>query len=97
MESDEFHRIPIDGILDLHTFAPRDVKSVVEAYIEACLEERVYSIRIIHGKGRGVQRDIVRSILEKNPDVAVFRTDPGASGWGATLVDLRRPAEPSGQ
>jgi DNA-nicking Smr family endonuclease len=97
MESDEFHRLPIDGTLDLHTFQPRDVKAAVEAYIEACLEEGVLSLRIIHGKGVGVQRSIVRSILEKSPHVARFGTDPGAGGWGATLVDLRRPSSTSGQ
>ena len=91
MESDELHRLPIDGVLDLHTFQPREVKAALEAYIEACLEERVYSLRIIHGKGLGVQRNIVRSILAKSPDVADFRTDSGSGGWGATLVDLRPP------
>ena len=97
MESDEFHRLPIDGTLDLHTFQPRDVKDAVEAYIEACLEEGVYRLRIIHGKGLGVQRNIVRSVLEKSPHVAEFGTDPGAGGWGATLVDLRRPTDRPGK
>jgi DNA-nicking Smr family endonuclease len=94
MKSDELHRLPIDGILDLHTFQPREVKAAVLAYIEACLEEGVYSLRIIHGKGLGVQGNTVRSILEKSPDVADFRTDSGPSGWGATLVNLR-PSGPA--
>jgi DNA-nicking Smr family endonuclease len=91
MKSDELHRLPIDGILDLHTFQPREVRAAVEAYIEACLEEGVFSLRIIHGKGLGVQRNIVRSILEKSPAVATFRTDPASGSWGATLVDLEPP------
>lgn len=85
------HRLPIDGTLDLHTFPPAETRAVLEAYIEACLEEGVYMLRVIHGKGQGTQREIVRTALERSPHVESFRTDPGPGGWGATLVNLRRP------
>ena len=91
MSNDDPHHLPVDGTLDLHTFQPRDVKDVVLAYIDACLEERIYLLRIIHGKGRGVQRDIVRTILERHPGVESFKTDTGAGSWGATLANLKSP------
>jgi len=81
---------PIDGTLDLHQFHPRDVKDVVVEYIRCCLEQKIYALRIIHGKGIGVQREIVRSILDKHPAVAAYRHEGGSGGsWGATVVDLR--------
>jgi len=80
---------PIDGILDLHTFSPKDVKELVPEYIHACLEKGIYQIRIIHGKGTGTLKAIVWSILEKHPDVESFKLDSGSSSWGATLVDLK--------
>ncbi|RLC28795.1 MAG: DNA mismatch repair protein MutS [Deltaproteobacteria bacterium] len=83
-------RIPIDGILDLHTFQPRDAPSVVAEYIRACREKGITDVRIIHGKGRGVLRRTVHAVLQKHPDVSGFRLDPGASGWGATLVLLKK-------
>lgn len=84
------HPLPIDGTLDLHTFPPGETRELIAAYIEACLEAKIYLLRIIHGKGTGTQRRIVQSILERHPAVESFRTDPGSGGWGATLVDLRR-------
>jgi DNA-nicking Smr family endonuclease len=87
----EPHRLPIDGTLDLHTFQPRETKYAVAAYIDACLEAGIYLLRVIHGKGKGVQREIVRSVLERHPQVESFRTDTGAGSWGATLVNLKRP------
>jgi len=85
------HPLPIDGTLDLHTFRPEEIKDLIPAYIEACLEAKSYLLRIVHGKGTGTQRRIVRSILERHPAVESFRTDPGPGSWGATLVNLRRP------
>jgi DNA-nicking Smr family endonuclease len=82
--------IPINGVLDLHTFAPHDIKAAVEAYIEEAQIRGLTGLRIIHGKGIGVQRQIVRELLTSNPGVARFSDAPAeAGGWGATLVTLR--------
>jgi DNA-nicking Smr family endonuclease len=88
-QNDAVH-IPIDGTLDLHTFNPRDVHDLIREYIDACLEEGISEIRIIHGKGRGVLREKVNSILREHPLVMDFSLDPGASGWGATVIRLRK-------
>jgi DNA-nicking Smr family endonuclease len=91
MTDDDPVELPIDGILDLHIFDPKDVKQLIPDYIEACLEKKIYQLRIIHGKGTGVLRQITHSILEKHPAVISFRLDPeSGSSWGATLVELRR-------
>ena len=66
-------RIPITGELDLHTFSPREVSAVVTAYLEACLERRIFSVRIIHGKGTGTLRETVHALLRRSPLVAGFR------------------------
>ena len=81
---------PIDGILDLHTFSPRDVKSLVPEYIGACLERKIYQVRIIHGKGSGTLKTMVHSILQRDSRVESFKLDSGASSWGATLVNLKK-------
>jgi len=81
--------IPIDGTLDLHTFAPKEVSSLVEEYLWACLNKGIYEVRIIHGKGKGVLRRIVHARLEKHPNVLDFRLDSGPSGWGVTVVHLK--------
>ena len=81
--------LPLDGTLDLHAFAARDVVRAVEAYIEACRERNVLQLRLVHGKGTGYQRRAVQETLRKNPAVRSFRTaDEQAGGWGATLVEL---------
>ncbi len=89
MEEFESVELPIDGILDLHFFQPKEVKDLVPDYIEACLEKEIYSLRIIHGKGKGVLRRMVHSILEKNEHVLSFRLADDSSSWGATLVELK--------
>ena len=71
-ENDQPVEYPIDGTLDLHHFAPADTKDVVNEYIRECLKQKIYQIRIVHGKGIGVKREIVRSVLEKHPDVKKF-------------------------
>ncbi len=82
--------IPITDTLDLHAFAPRDVKDAVEAWLEEVHARGFKALRIIHGRGIGVQREIVRKILERTPYVASFSDAPGAAGgWGATVVTLR--------
>ncbi len=88
---DEPMEMPIDGVLDLHTFHPRDVKDLVPDYLAACLEKGIYQVRIIHGKGIGVLRETVHSILAKHPDVISYTLDhPQYGGWGATIVYLRK-------
>jgi DNA-nicking Smr family endonuclease len=82
-------KIPVDGSLDLHAFAPRDAVSVVNEYIWACLEKGIHDVRIIHGKGKGVIKRTVHTLLEKHPRVSAFRLDSGPSGWGATIVRLK--------
>ena len=88
--SDEPVRIPISDVFDLHTVPPRDVKAVVEAYLEEAHKLGFRALRIIHGRGIGVQREIVRGVLAQTEFVVSFRDAPGeAGGWGATIVDLR--------
>lgn len=87
--------LPIEDRLDLHAFEPRDVGSVVESYLEAALEAGLDEVRLIHGRGIGVQREIVRSLLARHPAVAGFSDAPAErGGWGATVVRLR-PRRPS--
>jgi DNA-nicking Smr family endonuclease len=89
-ENEEIIEIPIDGVIDLHTFSPKDAADVVEEYIYACAERKIYEVRIIHGKGKGVLRRIVHSLLEKHPLVSNFHLDSGSSGWGATIAYLKK-------
>ena len=81
-------RMEIDGVLDLHMFQPNETKALVVDYLEECLACGILELRIIHGKGLGVQREIVRSVLEKHPRVIGFGhpSDPGH--WGVTVVKL---------
>ena len=89
-ESEEVFELPITDVFDLHAVPPRDVEAVVEAYVEAAWEKGFVHLRIIHGKGIGVQRETVRRVLSRMPTVESFQTAPeGAGGWGATLVTLR--------
>jgi len=91
MESDEKPvAIPITDVFDLHTVPPRDVQWVVEEYLQEARRLGLHALRIIHGRGIGVQREIVRQILARTDFVADFRDAPAeAGGWGATIVTLR--------
>jgi DNA-nicking Smr family endonuclease len=86
-----FTRVPLEEELDLHSFAPRDIPSVVEEYVRACRERGLTLVRLVHGRGRGVQRAEVRRVLARmTAEVEAFADAPPASGgWGATLVTLR--------
>ncbi len=82
--------LPIDGTLDLHTFNPKDLGSLIPEYIKACLEREIYNIRIIHGKGTGNLRRSVQAILERNPHVESYSLAGDRSGWGATVATLKK-------
>ena len=82
--------LPIDGVLDLHTFRPQDVKEVVIAYLAACREKGIPEVRVVHGKGIGQLRQTVHALLQKNPDVISFSlANEAYGGAGATFVHLR--------
>jgi DNA-nicking Smr family endonuclease len=81
------HQVPIEPELDLHAFAPRDIPSVVEEYVRAAHEAGLRQLRLVHGRGRGVQRGIVQAALEKHPLVAEFWDDATAH-LGATICRL---------
>ena len=84
-------RISIEDSIDLHTFQPKEIPSLLEEYLLECQKKGVLEVRIIHGKGKGVQRTIVHSFLKKNPLVDSYETAPLEAGaWGATLVYLKR-------
>lgn len=79
----------IDGVLDLHTFSPKELPGLLDDYLAACLAKGIVDVRIIHGKGKGILRDRTRSILKDHPLVVSFSPAPEeAGGWGATLVRL---------
>ena len=87
-ESDPPVHVPIEGEIDLHAFAPRDIPSVVDEYLRAARERGFREVRLVHGRGRGVQRAIVQQLLRHHPDVETF-ADDHRSHLGATLVALR--------
>jgi len=83
--------MPIDGVLDLHTFQPAEVKDLVPDYLEACRHKEIYRVRIIHGRGSGVLLRTVHAILKRLPEVESFElAGEDEGGWGATIVCLRR-------
>jgi DNA-nicking Smr family endonuclease len=87
---DEPVPIPIEGVLDLHTFRPQEIKDVVSAYLTACHEKGILEVRIIHGKGMGTLRRTVHALLPKLPEVAAFSlASEHCGGWGATIVRLK--------
>ena len=83
--------LPIDGVLDLHTFRPDDVKDLVPDYLAECRRRGILRVRIVHGKGIGALRETVHAILRRLPEVASFGLAPDyAGGWGATIVELKK-------
>ncbi|KAB2958959.1 MAG: Smr/MutS family protein [Thermoanaerobaculia bacterium] len=87
---DEPIEIPLSDVLDLHGFPPRDVAQIVRDYLDDASRAGFRALRIVHGRGIGVQRETVRAILAHDPRVAAFRDAPGEhGGWGATIVELR--------
>ena len=89
--NDQPVRIPITDVFDLHTVHPKEVEAGVEAYLEEANRLGLKALRIIHGRGIGVQREIVRAVLARKPFVLTYQDAPAeAGGWGATVVTLRR-------
>ena len=83
--------MPIEDVLDLHTFHPRDVPELLEDYFSECIKAGIYAVRIIHGKGKGIQKKRVQGLLGRNPMVQSFQdAPPEAGGWGATVVELKK-------
>jgi DNA-nicking Smr family endonuclease len=85
---EDAHHVPIEGVLDLHAFHPSDVASVVAEYVQAAHDGGLREVRLIHGRGTGVQRGIVQAVLEKHPLVESFYDAP-ESHLGATVANLR--------
>ena len=84
--------LPIEESIDLHHFQPREILEVVDAYLDAALEEGFREVRLIHGRGKGVQRSRVHGFLADDPRVESYReAPPGRGGWGATIAWLREP------
>ena len=84
----EVQEYPIDGILDLHSFKPKEINSLIPEYITECISRNIVEIRIIHGKGKGILRRGVHAILERDPRVISFETAHDRSSCGATVVHL---------
>ena len=89
-DEEESVAIPIEDWIDLHTFSPRDIPVLIEEYLLECQKKGFREVRIIHGKGKGVQLNIVHSFLKKSPLVESFRLAPPEAGsWGATIVAVK--------
>ena len=85
-------RVPIEDSIDLHAFAPKDIPSVVESYLEAAREAGFEEVRVIHGRGKGVQKERVRQVLARSEHVVHFEeATPDRGGFGATVVRLKGP------
>jgi DNA-nicking Smr family endonuclease len=89
-DMDEPHRVPVEDSFDLHAFRPADVASVVDEYVRAAHEAGLREVRLIHGRGRGVQRGLVQRVLDEHPLVESFWDDP-RSHLGATIAALKEP------
>ena len=90
MTDDQPIQLPVDGVLDLHTFRPNEVKDLVTDYLAECRARGILRVRIIHGKGVGHLRRTVHALLTKHPDVTEFNlANEHFGGWGGTIVHLR--------
>lgn len=91
MNSNKPIHLKIDGTLDLHSFRPEDLSTLIDEYIDSCLQKKIYELRIIHGKGVGNIRRSVHSLLDRNKHVERYQlADHTGGGWGATIVDLKQ-------
>lgn len=89
-DEDDAVVLPIEDSIDLHFFAPRDIPDVVESYLEAAQEQGLVEVRVIHGRGKGVQKERVRQVLTRSARVERFEeATPDRGGWGATVVFLK--------
>jgi dsDNA-specific endonuclease/ATPase MutS2 len=90
-------KIPIQDVLDLHTFRPQNISDLLENYFDECIKAGIVSVRVIHGKGKGIQKKQVQRILQKDSRVKNFKdAPPEAGGWGATLVELKPTSDEIG-
>jgi dsDNA-specific endonuclease/ATPase MutS2 len=86
---DDIVEVPITDVFDLHSFAPRDAKAALEGYLEEAIRLGYQHVRIIHGRGIGAQREMVRKVLSRTEEVLEYSDAPAeAGGWGATIVNL---------
>ncbi|MGB3211995.1 MAG: Smr/MutS family protein [Desulforhopalus sp.] len=87
--------IEIDGILDLHHFSPKDLKTLIPDYLDECVKKGIIEVRIIHGKGIGNIRRSVHALLDRNPLIVSYRqAELHSGGWGATIVTLKKGVQP---
>lgn len=83
-------KIPLEDCIDLHTFSPKDISEILDHYLKECHEAGLKEVRIIHGKGIGVQREMVHKMLSRSPLIDnFFQAPPEAGGWGATIATLK--------
>ncbi|OQX23649.1 MAG: DNA mismatch repair protein MutS [Desulfobacteraceae bacterium IS3] len=83
--------VPIEDVLDLHTFRPKEIPDLLDDYFSACIGLNIFSVRVIHGKGKGILKKRVHDILKKHPLVSSFRSAPSEDGgWGAVIVELKQ-------
>lgn len=97
-DPDAIALLAIEDAIDLHGFQPREITSVVESYLEAAVQAGFDEVRLIHGRGKGVQRTRVRKLLRSHPDVLKYVDAPAhRGGWGAQIVTLKSGAGPPAQ
>lgn len=95
-DPDDPMSLPIEDWIDLHPFTPKDIPDVVESYLESAVERGFTEVRLIHGRGIGVQRERVRSVLERHPAVVGFAdAPPDRGGWGATVARIGPRTDPA--